>query len=113
MVDDLMDACGEYYDMLRVTGREWPVDFPFQDFIDTRATNGDDNLPTSQDVADRLSGKSDGDPYTRKFNELKTYREKQAELKKKLSEGEQDESDPKMPKLNEPEVLIEQEKDDD
>ena len=66
VVDDLMEASGEYYDMLRVTGREWPADFVFQYLVDERASFSNDNLPTSQDIADRISGRSDGDPATRK-----------------------------------------------
>ena len=61
VIDDLIDACGEYYDMLRITGRDWPENFVFQDYIDARAAYGEDDLPTSQDVADRLSGRSDGE----------------------------------------------------
>ena len=61
VIDDLIDACGEYYDMLRITGREWPAGFVFQDYIDARAVFGEDDLPTSQDVAERLSGRSDGE----------------------------------------------------
>ena len=61
VVDDLIEACGEYYDMLRITGRDWPANFVFQDYIDARAAYGEKDLPTSQDVAERLSGSSDGD----------------------------------------------------
>ena len=61
VIDELIEACGEYYDMLRITGQEWPENFVFQNFIDARAVFGEDNLPTSQDVADRLSGRSDGE----------------------------------------------------
>ena len=59
VIDDLIEACGEYYDMLRITGREWPVDFVFQDYVDARAAYAEDDLPTSQDVADRVSGLTD------------------------------------------------------
>lgn len=59
VVDNLIDSCGEYYDMLRVTGRQWPENFIFQDMVDARTEYGTENLPTSQDVADRLSGQSD------------------------------------------------------
>jgi len=76
-VDNLMEASGEYYDMLRVTGREWPAGFVFQDYIDARAAYGDDNLPTSQDVADRISGKTDGDPRTRQLLEEEKRRANQ------------------------------------
>ena len=46
--------------MLRVTGRQWPENFIFQATVDARSAFGTDNLPTSQDVAERLSGQSDG-----------------------------------------------------
>lgn len=60
IIDDLIDASGEYYDMLRITGRDWPEDFPFQDYVDQEGSYGEIDLPTSQDVADRLSGSDDG-----------------------------------------------------
>ena len=90
LIDDLMDSSGEYYDMLRVTGREWPAGFIFQDIIDARAAYGESRLPTSQDVADRISGKSDGDPLTRKRLEEEERRKKQevqAATRKELDKG--------------------------
>ena len=82
--DEIIDACGEYYDMLRITGQQWPVDFVFQEFIDTRAAFGEDDLPTSQDIADRLEGRSDGDPQVRKH--LEKMRRKAEREKQKLEE---------------------------
>ena len=38
--DQLIDAVKEYQDMLNVTNREWPDDFPLQSFVDYRAVNG-------------------------------------------------------------------------
>ncbi len=93
VVDEIMDAAGEYYDMLRVTGRYWPEDFIFQDFVDARAMFGDDDLPTSQDVADRLNGVSDGDPRTRKLREkekARREREKALENEAKNDSGNED-----------------------
>ena len=84
LVDDLLQAAGEYYDMLRVTGREWPVDFPFQSYIDSRAMFGDLRLPTSQDIADRESGRSDGDPDLRIRREKEELAEARKERAKQL-----------------------------
>ena len=61
IIEDLMDACGEYYDMIRITGRQWPENFVFQDFIDARSIYGEEELPTSQDVRERISGETDED----------------------------------------------------
>ena len=62
IVEDLMDAAGEYWDMLRITGRQWPEDFVFQHIIDARAVYEQDNLPTSPEIADRLNNKDDPEP---------------------------------------------------
>ena len=94
VVDDILDACGEYYDMLRITGQQWPAGFVFQDFIDARAIYGEDDLPTSQDVADRLAGKSDGDPQTRRQVEKKKRQEK---MKKKMEENPESFEEDPMP----------------
>lgn len=59
LVDDLVNAAADYYDMLRITGREWPENFPFQDFVDAEVALGELKLPTSQDVADRISGRTE------------------------------------------------------
>ena len=86
LVDDLIQACGEYYDMIRVTGRNWPSDFPFQEFIDIRAQYGDLRLPTSQDVADREAGLSDGDPDDRIRREKEEMAKARAEREKQAQE---------------------------
>ena len=62
IVEDLMDSAGEYWDMLRITGQPWPENFVFQYFIDARAIYDEDGLPTSQDVQDRISGRTEIDP---------------------------------------------------
>ena len=87
LVDDLMIASAEYYDMIRVTGRDWPIDFPFQDFIDARALQQADlRLPTSQDIADRESGRSDGDPDIRIRREREELAKARAEKANILEE---------------------------
>ncbi len=57
--DQLIDAVKEYQDMLNVTNREWPDDFPLQSFVDYRAENGfaDDMIPTTDDIEERRSGR--------------------------------------------------------
>ena len=61
--DQLIDAVKEYQDMLNVTNREWPDDFPLQSFVDYRAANGfaDDLIPTSEDIEERRSGREGKD----------------------------------------------------
>ena len=48
---DLMGKSQTYWDMLEITNREWPDDFPLQWLIDERAADGDqDGLPTSEAI---------------------------------------------------------------
>ena len=63
MADDVVDAIKEYYDMIRVSGLEWPTDFPLQPLIDYREADGSyyDKLPTTEDIMERESGREDGD----------------------------------------------------
>ena len=57
LADDLCDAMADYYQMLKVTGLEWPVDQPLQKLIDYRIKNGPigDGLPGSDEIAERES----------------------------------------------------------
>jgi len=61
--DQLIDAVKEYQDMLNVTNREWPDEFPLQSFVDYRAVNGyaDDLIPTTDDIEERRSGRQGAD----------------------------------------------------
>lgn len=63
MADDIVDAIKEYYDMVRISGLEWPTDFPLQDLIDFREADGTnyDKLPTTEDIMERESGREDTD----------------------------------------------------
>lgn len=63
MADDITDAVKNYYDMIRVSGIEWPTDFPLQNLIDFRAAEGTnyDKLPTTEDIMERESGREDMD----------------------------------------------------
>ena len=48
-VRDLMERGQAYWEMLEITKREWPDDFPLQQLIDERAASGDrDELPTTE-----------------------------------------------------------------
>lgn len=59
IASDIVDSLKEYQQMLKVTGLEWPENFVLQDFIDFRAAAGDDDeLPTSEQLAEIRSGKS-------------------------------------------------------
>lgn len=110
VIDEIIDACGEYYDMLRITGQQWPVDFVFQDFIDARSIYGEDDLPTSQDIADRLSGKSDGDPQTRK--QLEKLRQ-QVERERLQKEGSNKKKEPVKDDPNSKSVEFDDQANDD
>ncbi len=59
--EDIIDAVNDYYDMLRVSGLEWPDNFPLQEFIDWRAANdaGTEELPTTEDILERKSGRGE------------------------------------------------------
>lgn len=97
VVDEIMEAAGEYYDMLRITGREWPENFIFQDFVDARAEMDQDSLPTSQDVRDRLEGRSDGDPRMRKLREKEARRkEREKRLAEELKNDKQADGERKL-----------------
>ena len=48
---DLMAKGATYWDMLEITNRQWPDDFPLQWLIDERAAAGDrDGLPSSETI---------------------------------------------------------------
>ncbi len=60
--DDLVDSMGELKEMLDITNRRWPDDFPMQEFIDYRASQGEpDNLPTSEQLEEERSGRESDD----------------------------------------------------
>lgn len=63
MADGLVDTIKEYRDMLKVTNREWPEDFPLQAFVDYRAESGfaDDGLPTTEAIEELRSGRESDD----------------------------------------------------
>ncbi|MCH2178354.1 MAG: hypothetical protein MK106_06065 [Mariniblastus sp.] len=64
LADDLCEAMSDYYQMLKVTGNEWPVDQPLQKLIDYRIENGPDGdeLPGSEEIAERESLKAEKNP---------------------------------------------------
>lgn len=52
--DEIVEEIEKYHNILKLTGREWPDNFPLQGFIDFRAEKlQQDNLPTSADLAER------------------------------------------------------------
>jgi len=54
--DDLVDKMKEFRDMLVITNREWPENFPLQSLIDFRAADGNsDELPTTEDLVEKQS----------------------------------------------------------
>lgn len=58
--DSLMARGSDFRDMLLITNREWPMDFPLQDLIDERAYAGqNDGLPTSEDLEEMYSGREE------------------------------------------------------
>jgi hypothetical protein len=49
--DEVVDTIVHYQEILKLTGREWPEDFPLQAFLDYRASRGEkDPLPTTEDL---------------------------------------------------------------
>jgi hypothetical protein len=55
MADRLADSMEEFKEMLSITNRDWPEDFPLQDLVDYRASqNEPDELPTSEDLEDMM-----------------------------------------------------------
>ena len=61
MADDIIDAIKDYYDILRVSGMEWPADFALQDLIDFREAEGStyDKLPTTEEIMERESAREE------------------------------------------------------
>jgi hypothetical protein len=52
--DEIVEEIEKYQTILKLTGREWPENFPLQEFIDFRASRGfPDKLPTSIDLEDQ------------------------------------------------------------
>jgi hypothetical protein len=52
--DEIVSEIQKYQSVLKLTGREWPNNFPLQQFIDFRATRGNpDKLPTSVELEDQ------------------------------------------------------------
>ena len=51
--DELIGFLKNYQKILKLTGRQWPMDFPLQNFIDKRSAMGlNDGFPTSEDLQD-------------------------------------------------------------
>ena len=65
LADQLVDTIKEYQDMLKVTNREWPDDFPLQEFIDYRQLHGFtlDGLPTTDDLEELRSGREEDESF--------------------------------------------------
>ena len=61
LADDLCESMSDYYQMLKVTGNEWPVDQPLQKLVDYRIDQGEtfDELPGSEEIAERESLKEE------------------------------------------------------
>jgi hypothetical protein len=59
--DDIMAAANDYYDILRISGVEWPDDFPLQSMVDAQmeVSDGTIRLPTSEEIAERRSGRDE------------------------------------------------------
>lgn len=60
--DEIIDEIANYKNILQLTGRDWPLDFPLQFLIDDRANDGfRDGLPTTEDLEDMLLSSPDSD----------------------------------------------------
>jgi len=75
--------------MLKVTNREWPDDFPLQDFIDYRQVRGFtlDELPTSDDLEELRSGREEDESFD------ETAKDELADPAQDQSESDKDEDD--------------------
>ena len=61
LADQITESMQNFRDMLLVTNREWPENFPLQSFIDFRFNEGyrNDRLPTSEELAEMRSGREE------------------------------------------------------
>lgn len=60
--DDLSISMEEFREMLEISGRDWPENFPLQELIDQRRVAGEpDNLPTSDELEEMRSAFEDED----------------------------------------------------
>ncbi len=70
LIEDLIEHMKRYYVVLRVAGKEWPLDFPLQYVIDRRAKLGEgDGVPTSEQVQarrEREQADKENDPNKKK-----------------------------------------------
>ena len=58
--DDLADYMHQYQELLKISGLEWPDDFPLQGLVDARFEDREpDELPTSEDLAERRSARGE------------------------------------------------------
>lgn len=61
LANQITESIQEFQKMLDLTSREWPEDFPLQDFVDFRFASGEiyDKLPTTEDLEELRSGRED------------------------------------------------------
>ncbi len=61
LADQLVEIINEFQDMLKVTNREWPDDFPLQAFVDYRSVHGysNDGVPTTEQIEELRSGREE------------------------------------------------------
>jgi hypothetical protein len=75
----LVASMQQYLDMLIITNREWPDDFPLQFLVDERYDKGEtDGLPTSEYLEERRTGREEESP-SAKSDEVKKAPKDQAE----------------------------------
>ena len=105
--DNLISHFQDFNKMLTITNREWPENFPFQELIDRRAEGGNsDGLPTTDDLEELRSGRSDDNEYEDEDSEEMESDESEgsAESKKPEGEGTAEEMKPEETKAGETEM---------
>ena len=87
LADDLFDDVKAYLEMIRISNRDYPEDFPLQKFIDSQSKTGDlDGLPTSEDLAANRQDAEDEE-------ELKSEEEDDSESSEELKEAEMEKAE--------------------
>ncbi|MDG1875114.1 MAG: hypothetical protein P8J27_14470 [Mariniblastus sp.] len=80
--DRLIKSCNDFEDMLEITNREWPEDFPLQGLIDERYESGkSDGLPTTEILEELRSGREQSPDETEAEAEAEPKTEAEAEPK--------------------------------
>ena len=88
----LIQSMQQYLDMLIITNREWPDDFPLQFLVDERNDKGEtDGLPTSEYLEERRTGREEEDADSDNESEAPDEEAKDEDVSKVKPDSAQDE----------------------